>query len=126
MNRYGRIAMDFTRENHPERFAEIEDPEEFFTEAGWEIAGAVDEVLAQLVGEPQAGESLEEYQRRSSRSLSQAEEIVLADHYLLTAPPMSGAGEGEQGEPDSAGDPELEAYYGDLGEVNRAIADLHR
>ncbi|MGH9210928.1 MAG: hypothetical protein ACRD2C_09625, partial [Acidimicrobiales bacterium] len=84
------------------------------------IAGQVAEVLHQIVGDPQAGESLEAYQRRSSRSLRQAEEIVLADHYLLTAEPETDEG------PDTTDDPELEHYYRDLAEVNEAIANLYR
>jgi hypothetical protein len=77
-------------------------------------------VLHQLVGDPEPGESLEDYQRRNSRSLRQAEEIVLADHYLLTATPEI------DGEPDTTDDPALEDYYRDLDEVNTAIANLYR
>lgn len=120
MNRYGQMAMEYTQDNAPEEFAKIEDPERFFTEAGGEIAEEVAEALRQLVGEPQPGESLEEYRRRSSRSLRQAEEIVLADHYLLTAKPET------DDEPDTTNDPVLAGYYRDLAGVNEAIASLYR
>lgn len=119
MNHYGQIAMEYTQDNAPEHFAEIEDPETYFTEAGEEIAEEIAEALAQLVGEPAAGESLEDYRRRSSRSLRQAEEIVLADHYLLTSAV-------KDDEPDTSGDPALAAYYRDLAEVNETIANLYR
>jgi hypothetical protein len=120
MNRYGRMAMEFTRENAPEELAQIEDPETFFDQAGEEIAARVAEVLGQIVGEPEQGESLEAYKARSSRSVSQAEEIVFSDHYLLTAPPDQERG------PDTAGDPELATYYQNLDEANEVIANLYR
>jgi hypothetical protein len=117
---WAQIAMDYTRENLPEEFAKIEDPEKFFADAGWEIVGQVAEVLHQLVGDPLPGESLTDYERRCSHSQMQAEEIVLADHYLLT-----GGGEKDD-EPDTTDDPELEDYYRDLAEVNTAIGNLYR
>jgi hypothetical protein len=120
MNHYGQIAMEYTQDNAPEHFAKIEDPETYFTEAGEEIAEQIAEALRQIVGEPAPGESLEDYRRRSSRSLRQAEEIVLADHYRLTAPPET------DDEPDTTGDPALAAYYRDLAEVNETIANLYR
>ena len=119
MNRYGQMALEYTQDNAPEDFAKIEDPETFFTEAGEQIAEAVAEALRQLVGEPAPGESLVDYRRRSSLSLRQAEEIVLADHYLLTGSATETGLEGTN-------DPELESYYRDLAEVNETITSLYR
>lgn len=117
---WAQIAMDYTRENLPAEFARIADPEKFFSDAGWEIAGQVAEVLHQLVGDPKLGESLQDYEIRSSHSLKQAEEIVLADHYLLAATPEIDP------EPDTTNDPALEEYYQDLDQVNTAIANLYK
>jgi hypothetical protein len=103
MNRYGRMAQDYTRENLPKAFAEIEDPERFFTEAGEEIEVAIGEVHAQILGDRRPEETKEEYQLRSSHSLRMAEELVLADHYLLVAEP-------ETEDPDPTDDPEQAAY----------------
>lgn len=119
---FAQIAMDYMQENLPEEFAKIEDPEKFFADAGWEIAGQIGEVLHQLVGEPRPGESLTDYERRCSHSEKQAEEIVLADHYLLTA----GWAETNDDGPDTTNDPELEDYYRDLAEVNTAITNLYK
>lgn len=118
MNRYGRMALDYNREYLPKAFAQIEDPEVFFAAAGEEIEAAIGEMSGQLLGERRPGESLEEYRLRSSRSARTAEELVLADHYLLTA-------EAEQADPDTTDDPELADYYRDLAEVNAAIAKLY-
>jgi hypothetical protein len=114
MNRYGRMARDYTRENLPKAFAEIEDPERFFTEAGEEIAAAIGEVHAQILGDRRPGETQEEYQLRSSHSRRTAEELVLADHYLLVAEP-------EAEDQDVTDDPEQAAYNEALAEFNEAI-----
>lgn len=120
MNRYGRMAMEHTQDSQPRAFAAIQDPETFFTEAGWEIAEAVEETLHQLVGDPQPGETLAAYQARSSRSVTTAEEMVFADHHLLTAPPETG-----HPAPTTDNDPALAAYHRDLAEVDEAIARLY-
>jgi hypothetical protein len=112
MNRYGRMAQDYTRENLPKAFAEIEDPERFFTEAGEEIEVAIGEVHAQILGDRRPEETKEEYQLRSSHSLRTAEELVLADHYLLVAEPET---------EDPTDDPEQAAYNEALAEFNEAI-----
>ena len=120
MNRYGRMAMEHTQEAQPRAFAAIEDPERFFTEAGWEIAQQVEETLHRLVGEPRAGESLTEYQARSSRSLTTAEEIVFTDHHLLASPPETQVEE-EAPEDDRV----LTTYHRNLASVDEAITKLY-
>jgi hypothetical protein len=76
MNRYGRMAQNYTRENLPKAFAEIEDPERFFTKAGEEIEVAIGEVHAQILGDRRPEETQEEYQLRSSHSQRTAEELA--------------------------------------------------
>jgi hypothetical protein len=119
MNRYGRMALEYNRTHLPQAFGEIADPERFFTEAGEEIEAAIGEVRDQILGARRPGESLDEYQLRSSHSLKAAEELVLADHYLLVAVPEANE------DPEPEDDPELAAYYRDLAEVNEAIAKLY-
>jgi hypothetical protein len=70
----------------------------FGSEAGEEIEVAIGEVHAQILGDRRPEETQEEYQLRSSNSLRTAEELVLADHYLLVAQP-------EIEDPDPTGDP---------------------
>jgi hypothetical protein len=114
MNRYGRMAQDYTRENLPKAFAEIEDPERFFTNAGEEIEVAIGEVHAQILGDRRPEETQEEYQLRSSHSRRTAEELVLADHYLLVTEP-------EAEDQDVTDDPEQATYNEALAEFNEAI-----
>lgn len=118
MNQYGRMALDYTSHSRPTAFAQIEDPERFFTEVGEEIERAIVGVRDQILGDPRPGESPEEYRRRSYQAWGTAEELVLADHWLLVAEPEIG----EDG-PDTTDDPELEDYYRTLAIVNEPIID---
>jgi hypothetical protein len=119
MNRYGQMALDYQRENLPAEFVTIPDSERFFTTAGEEIAASVGAVRDQILGLRQAGESAEEFRHRSSQASATAEELVLADHHLLT-----GESRSETEEP-AADDPELAAYQRDLAEANEAILRLY-
>lgn len=119
MNRYGQMALDYQRTNRPAEFRTIRDPQGFFTAAGEEIAAAVGAMRDQIVGPRRAGETAEEFGRRSSQASVTAEELVLADHHLLTAPPGS---ETDDSTPD---DPELVAYRRDLAAANDAILLLY-
>jgi hypothetical protein len=118
MNRYGRMALEYNRENLPRAFAAIEDPERFFTEAGKEIEAAITEARDQLLGERRPGETLEEYRLRSSRSARVAEELVLADHYLLAAEPET------EDREEPAGDPAYDQAKADYQEAIEAILKL--
>jgi chromosome segregation ATPase len=119
MNRYGQMALEYQRENLPNEFSTIPDPEQFFTAAGEEIAASVGEVRDQIVGLRRAGESAEEFRHRSSQASATAAELVLADHHLLTAEPE------RRDEGPTPDDPELAAYQRDLAEANEAIAKLY-
>lgn len=48
MNQYGRRAMRHWQEWLPEKFQELDDPEEFFTELGEQAAEEIDDLSAAL------------------------------------------------------------------------------
>lgn len=114
MNRYGQMALDHSRQHRPDAYSQIPDPAVFFDEAGEEIAAAVSRFRDEILGPPKAGETPEEYRRRSYQALATAEELTLADHPLFQPDP---SGETE----DWSGDPDLARRYRDLAEINRAI-----
>lgn len=119
MNRYGQMALDYQRTNLPAEFRTIRDPERFFTVAGEEIAASIGAMRHQILGARWPGETAEEFSRRSSQASASAEELVLADHHLLTASPES---ETDDPTPD---DPNLAAYRRDLAAANDAIQLLY-
>jgi hypothetical protein len=114
MNRYGQMALDHSRQHRPDAFSQIPDPAGFFDQAGNEIAAAVSRLRDEILGPPQAGETPEEYRRRSYQALATAEELTLADHPLFQPAP---SGETE----DWSDDPDLARRYRDLAEINQAI-----
>ena len=83
------------------------------------LTASVGAVRDQILGPRRVGESAEEFRRRSSQASATAEELVLADHHLLTGEPES-----ETEEP-AEDDPELAAYQRDLAEANAAILRLY-
>ena len=106
MNPYGQMAMDFAQEHRPVAFAQLEDPVEFFSRAGEEIAALVREVADQLaVSRPADG-------RAQLRRM--AEELVLADHWLLVPE------EADQDDP-AEDDPTVAAQDRLLAGVNEVI-----
>jgi hypothetical protein len=119
MNRYGQMALDYQRENLPAEFSTIPDPERFFTAVGEEIAVSVGAARDQILDHRRVGESAEEFRRRSSQASATAEELVLADHHLLTGE------SGSETEEPAVDDPELAAYQRDLAEANEAILRLY-
>jgi hypothetical protein len=120
MNRYGRMALEYHRRFLPRAFAEIRDPERFFAEAGDEIETAISDMRDEILGRQRPGETLEEFRLRSYQALRTAEEVVLADHHLLTADP-----EPTDEDPTISDDPELAEYFRDLAEVNETIARIY-
>ena len=97
MNRYGQTVYDHNRRFRPEVFAEIPDPELFFEETGEEIAAAVAALRDQILGGRRQDETPEDYRFRSYSALRTAEEVVLADHHLMTAPEEEEEGPGTAG-----------------------------
>lgn len=93
MNEYGVMAQRHWQRWLPQRYAAIEDPEEFFAELGEEVAAEIADRWAEMraaAGNP-PGEDFLEGVGRLNALRKQAEEIVLADRVLL--PPEPGAEE---------------------------------
>lgn len=120
MNQYGRMALEFSQQYRPKAFAQLDDPERFFTEAGQGIAAEIAQTCDQLLRSQHDDEAPQSYRRRSSQAWRTAEELVLADHLLLSAET-----ETQDQDVDTSDDPELAAYYRDLAEVNETIARLY-
>jgi len=84
MNRYGKLAMQHWRDELPDRFAQIDDPETFFSTLGQQVATEIADLSATLAEqEPSTGEFLANLGDRRTAKL-RAEEIVLAQRIYLT------------------------------------------
>lgn len=115
MNRYGRLAYDHTRQNRPKAFAAMADPMTHFTGLGEEVQAQITDLRDRLLGHQRAGESLEDYRRRSYQSRLQAEEIVLAEE--VWTPPEPAV---------EAEDDDILAYRSQLAAASRTLASLDR
>jgi hypothetical protein len=109
MNKYGEMAMTFSRRHRPLAFAELAQPDEFFTAMGEEIAAEVRTLTSELQHRS-SGTAMTEDQARLA-----AEEIVLADHWLLIPEPEA---EDDLTQDD---DPAVAQHYRDLAEINASI-----
>jgi hypothetical protein len=116
MNRYGQMALEFTRQHRPIAYSQITDPRRFFDEAGETIQADVTRLRDQLIGAPRPGETPEDYRRRSYQALATAEELTLADHHLFQP-----EGETETEQTETGDDPHLDLYSRHLDEINRTI-----
>ena len=114
MNHYGQLALDHSRNHRPAAYSQIPNPDEFFAQAGEEIAAAISETRDQILGLPRADEDLESYRLRSYQALATAKELVLADHHLFQP-------ETTETEDDLDEDPDVVNRYRLLDEINRAI-----
>ena len=77
MNQYGSQALRYWKEYLPERYAQIEDPTEFFTNLGAEMAQQVDELSWAIAGQDPPGESyLEKVGRLNHARLAAEEEVM--------------------------------------------------
>lgn len=91
MNEYGAMARDHCRRWRPAAYAEITDPDSYFTDLGDRVAQEISDLWAELrarSGNP-AGEDYIARVGRLNALRKQAEETVLADLVLL--PPEPGA-----------------------------------
>lgn len=87
MNRYGLMARNHWAQWLPSRFAEIEDPDSFFSDLGKQVAERIDQLALRLAGDDQPGEGYLGKAGRLGQARHQAEEIVLAEIVLLTPEP---------------------------------------
>jgi hypothetical protein len=112
MNRYGQLAHEHNQMHRPDAYSQIQDPDEFFTAAGEQIAIAICDLRDEILGPPLPNEDLDQYRLRGYQALATAEEMILADHHLLQPELIID-------ELDL--DPELQSRYQVLSEINRAI-----
>jgi hypothetical protein len=87
MNRYGLMARQHWATWLPSRYAQIEDPEGFFTDLGRQVAERIDQLALQVAGDDQPGEGYLGKAGRLGQARRQAEEIVLAELVLLDPEP---------------------------------------
>lgn len=86
MNRYGTQAMRHWQRTDPERYAAIEQPEEFFTALGEQVEEQIQERTVALAGQDQPGESYLEKVGRLRMARFTAEAEVLRELVLIGAP----------------------------------------
>lgn len=84
MNRYGRQAETMWKQACPKRYAELEDPEAFFTGLGEQAMEMVLELEVRIAGPDVPGEAYLEKVGRLNAARNQAEEIARAE---ILAPP---------------------------------------
>ena len=87
MNRYGLMAQKHWARWLPARYAQIEDPDSFFSDLGKQAAEQIDSLALRLAGDDQPGEGYLGKAGRLGQARHQAEEIVLADLILLEPEP---------------------------------------
>ncbi|WP_245828047.1 TnpV protein [Sinomonas mesophila] len=84
MNKYGRQAETMWKLAAPARYAELEDPEAFFTGLGEQAMEMVLELETKIAGPDRPGEAYLEKVGRLNAARNQAEEIARAE---ILAPP---------------------------------------
>jgi len=87
MNRYGLMAQKHWARWLPDRYAQIEDADSFFSELGMRTAERIDSLALTLAGDDQLGEGYLGKAGRLGQARHQAEEIVLTEMILLEPEP---------------------------------------
>lgn len=87
MNRYGEQAMEHWKENRPQAYRKLEDPEDFFTDLGEEIAQEIETRTKALAGKGTEGEGYLQRLQRLNTSRLEAEGEVLRERVLLEEEP---------------------------------------
>ncbi len=112
MNRYSTTAMAYYRDYLPTRYAELDDPAEYFRDLGEQIQDQVVDLTPQLAGPDRPGEGFLAKTGRLNAARARAEELVLSELLYSQKPEYE----------ERHLDPEAATYYGDL---NRTIQELH-
>jgi hypothetical protein len=82
------MAHDHWKSSDPARFAEIQNPQEFFSSLGQTVEFQIQDLQLQLAGpDPVNAEPSLEKVGRLNMARLQAEEVVLADLVWLSPPP---------------------------------------
>jgi hypothetical protein len=79
MNQYGAIAEKHWREFLPERYAQIPDPKDFFSQMGEEMEDQIIDLMMDLAGDDQPGEGYWDKVGRLEAAKQMAREKVLAE-----------------------------------------------
>lgn len=101
MNRYGKHAQETWKMLAPTQYAQIPDPEAWFTTLGQDAENSVGELSIQLAGPDPEGETYLEKVGRLNAATNQAEEIVRAE--MLTPQDQDPTDEEEMDEPSLIG-----------------------
>ena len=104
MNRYGKHAEETWKMLAPTQYAQIPDPEVWFTTLGEEAETSVGELSVQIAGPDPEGETYLEKVGRLNAARTQAEEIVRAE--MLTPQDQDPQDQGPEDE-DEADEPSL-------------------
>lgn len=115
MNRYGRLALEFSEQYRPVAFAAIPDPGAHFAAVGEEIAADVTRFRDEILGPRRDGEDLDAFRIRSSQALASATEVILSEHSLFQPEATDPATE------DGTDDPDLDRYYRQLAMIHGAL-----
>lgn len=99
MNRYGLMAQNHWARWLPARYAQIEDPDSFFSDLGSQAEARIDSLAQDLAGDDQPGEGYLGKAGRLGQARHQAEEIVLTDLILLEPEPGADEEPAEQTSP---------------------------
>lgn len=83
MNQYGDMAMKHWRDWLPERFEQIDNPQEFFSTLGQQLAEQIEELADHLAGPDLPGESYLDKVGRLNVARKQAEEKILHEYAFL-------------------------------------------
>jgi hypothetical protein len=91
MNQYAAMAERHWRRWLPSRVAAMDDPSNFFSDLGEEVAERIEDLTAELAGDDPPGETYLDKVGRLNMARLRAEEMVLAEAVLL--PPEPGGEE---------------------------------
>lgn len=83
MNHYGLRAMRHWQTFLPNRYAQLPDPQEYFTTLGSQVQTAIIELAADRAAEEGPAPTFLDQAGRLSRIRAQAEEQILAEQVLL-------------------------------------------
>lgn len=95
MNQYGEMARRHWARWLPNRYAEIGNPEDFFTSLGNQTEEKITALAWDLAGDDPPGEEYLAKAGRLGEARHRAEQIVLTEMILL--PPEAGTGENTSG-----------------------------
>jgi hypothetical protein len=90
MNHYGVTAQRHWARWLPSQYAQIPDPDSFFSTLGQEAARQIEDLAAELAGDSPPGEDFLTKTGRLKMARLQAEEIVLPELILLPPEPETG------------------------------------